>query len=184
MQIEISGHRHIADEFDALPKVAQRIVVRAVNRGIDAGNTLMARAIAKDTAIKVGDVKKSLRMSRATLANPSARLAASLNRIPLIRFNARGTEPSRGRGRGVSYKLQGSRGRVAAAFVATMKSGHRGVFVRKTHGQGSKRLPIQELAGPSIGAVFAKYRAAGLERAREVFTSTVDHDIAYRKAQA
>lgn len=45
-----------------------------------------------------------------------------------------------------------------SAFIATMPSGHKGVFRRK----GPSRLSIIELRGPSVGGIFRG--AAGIAR--------------------
>ncbi len=174
MNIEISGHDRIAFELEAFPRRAQKIIVRALNRGIDSARTAMVREIATDTGLKSKDVRDALSLQHANFETPEARLGARLKRLPLIAFGARGPEPSRGKGRGVSYRLgTGGRGRVENAFIATMRSGHRGVFKRT----GKKRLPIQELFGPSLGHVFGKYRAVGRARAEEVFMTNLTHDL-------
>lgn len=50
--------------------------------------------------------------------------------------------PHRQTRRGVSAQInRGSRSLIRGAFVATMRSGHRGVFVRR----GRRRLPIEEM---------------------------------------
>ncbi len=53
---------------------------------------------------------------------------------------------------GVSVQLnaQGPRTLIRSAFVATMKSGHKGIFRRR----GDKRLPIDEAFGPTVAALF------------------------------
>lgn len=159
----------------------EKALVRSLNRGIASGRTLMVSRIAKDTGLKSKDVRDALPMSEATLSRPVARLAASLKRIPLYKFGARGPMPSRGRGRGVSYKLPGSGGRqrVENAFVAQMKTGHMGVFRRK----GPGRLPIIELYGPSIGRVFAKYREEALARAEEMFEQNFGRELRFQESR-
>lgn len=58
--------------------------------------------------------------------------------VPLVAYPHRQTK------RGVSVEVnRGKRSLVEDAFVATMKSGHKGVFRRR----GKARLPIQELRG-------------------------------------
>lgn len=58
--------------------------------------------------------------------------------VPLVAYPHRQTK------RGVSVEVnQGKRTVVAGSFVATMKSGHKGVFKRV----GAARLPIRELLG-------------------------------------
>ena len=62
---------------------------------------------------------------------------------------------------GVSYRLSRTAGRkrIEHGFIATMSSGHRGVFARG----GPSRLPIQEKRGPSIWSVITN--TAGLLKA-------------------
>ncbi len=181
--IELHGADRVEEELEEYPRRAQRIIARALNRGIESARTFMSREIAGDTGLRVKDARDAFSLVHANEARLEATLGASLKRIPLIRFNARGPEPSRGQGRGVSYRLSGGRGRHPNAFIATLKSGHRGVFVRvgagerKSPGAWSKNLPIRELFGPSLGKVFAKYRPAGLARAAEVFETNLKHDL-------
>lgn len=158
------------------PDKVARAGVRAVNRAIGSARTLMVRSIAVDTGLKAGTVRDALPLREASINHPSATLEASLKRIPLIDFQARGPEPSRGKGRGVTYRLTGSRGRIATAFITVMPtSGHRGVFVRG----GLTRTPIRELFGPSLGHVFWKYRDDALARAQESFTTNFTHELGW-----
>lgn len=157
------------------PDRAARAVVRALNRAIKSGRTVMVREIARDTGLKSSTVREAIPIRPATLGQPSATMSASLKRIPLIEFKAKGPEPSRGKGRGVSYNLPSGAGRNPNAFLATMGTGHRGVFKRLT----KARLPIIELFGPSLGHVFMKYRALGEARAQEAFVTNFDHEFVF-----
>lgn len=175
-QIEVQGVNLVADEFERYPRRAQQIIVRALQRGGDAADTLMSRAVAADMGIKVSVVKEALRRRKPSIASPEYRLAAGFKRIALYDFSASPKEPpSRGRGRGVSYRMgKGNpRSRIANAFIARLKSGHVGVFARI----GKARLPIRELRGPSLGHVFAKYRAEALARGLDVFETTLNHEL-------
>lgn len=173
--VTIEGIRLVADEFETYPRRAQSAIVRALNRGMTAGRTAMQRAIAKDMGIKAADANKRLRQRMASANTPQSRLSAGFERVPLMAFNARGPVPSRGRGKGVSYRMGAgnARTRLQSAFIAKMKSGHPGVFIRKGRG----RLPVVQLHGPSVGHVFAKFRPTALARAEEVFRSTLDHEL-------
>jgi hypothetical protein len=172
MQIELRNTDTVIADLAGVSAKAMRGAIRAMNRAIASGRTAMTRDIARDTGLKVGDVKDALPIREASLARAQASFGAGLKRIPLIYFKAKGPEPSRGKGRGVSYALTGSRNRIPDAFLATMTSGHRGVFKRT----GPTRLPIQELYGPSLGHVFAKYRPVGLARTREAFDVAFTHE--------
>jgi hypothetical protein len=179
-ELEFKGAEALQADLRNYPGGVTRAMVRALNRAIAAGRTQITRDIAADTGLRVSNVRKALSMQEATDSRPEARLATSLKRIPLINFGARGQYPSRGRGRGVSYRLNGSSGRVPTAFIASMQSGHQGVFVRKAKG----RLPIRELFGPSLGHVFAKHRPAALARAQQVFHERLEHELARLKVKA
>jgi hypothetical protein len=183
-KIEIDGYRHIADEFDRLPRVAQLAVIRSTNRAIASADSFMATAVAGDLGIKKSAAKSAMSQRKATLSRPSAVVAAKLKRIPLIKLEARG--PSRGKGRGVSYRLAGSRQRVDVAFIARMPNRYEGVFKRLGYSSTKTRSreAIGELAGPSIGHVFGKFRAAGLAHAHARFGVELDREIDFRKAKA
>lgn len=190
MDITITGTPAIIEDFDAYPSKAQRVIVRALNRGIVAARTQIVRDVAKDIGMKVGDVRKAISQRNATLGSPEARLGAGLSRIPLIDFNAKGPVPSRGRGNGVSFRMGAGnpRTRLPNAFITRVTragedgvhSGHDGVFVRVT----KKRLPIKQLFGPSLGHVFAKYRAAALARGEAMFMTTLERELDYQKGRA
>lgn len=182
VKITVTGIDQIVVSLDNMPRSIARASVRAMNRGMASGRTVMVRAIASDVGLKQKDVRDALVYREASLAKPEASLAASLKRIPLVDFDARGPEPSRGRGRGVSYRLQGGRSRVETAFLARTSSGHRGVFIRagktrKSVGAWSNNLPIRELYGPSLGHVFNKYRGDAQERAIEMFQKNFGHEL-------
>lgn len=178
--VTVEGIRLVAEEFEGYPRRAQAAIVRALNRGMTAGRTAMGRSIAADTGLKLSDVNKALRMRPATRSTPAARLAAGFVRLPLIKFGAKRLG-MRSRVGGVVYNVKrGVQARVPSAFIARMRSGHEGVFLRK----GRARLPIKQLFGPSLGQVFAKYRAPSLERALEVFRTTLNHELGRLRSDA
>jgi hypothetical protein len=176
----------VTAEFDAAKAIAamkdapartQKATVRALNRALTTGRAEMARLIAADLGLRIGETKKeAISVEEATPTRLSVRLVASRRRLPLKEFNARGSMPSRGKGRGVSYRIgSGGRGRVENAFLARMASGHIGVFKRTT----KKRLPVIELFGPSIGRVFEQHRPAVVDVMREAFNARLDHELKF-----
>jgi hypothetical protein len=176
-------------DLKALGKRALPAMARAINRGASAGKTAMARAIMADTGLGSRFTKDEIKVTTATSDNLVARVSVTGRRIPLIGFKARGPEPSRGRGRGVSYTLPTGRGRIENAFIATMGSGHRGVFkrvtpsTRKGNGAWGNNLPIIELRGPSLPHVFEKHLPVFKEAAEPVMVSTMQHEINFRSGQ-
>lgn len=178
IQISIDGKSTVTANLQGRSANLSRAMVRAINRSIGSVRTVIVRAIAGDVGLKQKDVRDALRFQQASLARPSALIAARLKRIPLIDFRATGPDPSRGKGRGVAYKLSGGKNRIGNAFIATMPTGHRGVFVRKA----KARLGIRELFGPSLGHVFGKYRDMGIARGREVLVANLQHELEFAGA--
>lgn len=125
---------------------------RAINRTLTTVRAEAARDVAADIGVPVRQVAAAMVITKARFTDLRGVITITGRRIRLIDLNATGPEPSRGAGSGVSYALGGGRRRIGSAFIATMRSGHRGVFKRK----GRTRLPIQELFGPSIPRVAAK----------------------------
>lgn len=188
IEFEMRGETELIADLGDAPERVTKATKRALNRAITAARTVMARAIARDTGIKVGDVRdRHLRMTEATL-RPEVRLAASLKRIPQIQFDAKGPLPSRGQGRGVSFRVGQGRTRLPHAFLARMRSGHVGVFTRKGPGQTksprawSKNLPIRERKAAPIGYFFRKYRSIGIARAQEAFATNLHHELTFQRS--
>lgn len=130
-----------------------RAVTRAINRTLTTVRAAAAREVAEDIGVPVRQVTERMDITKATFNRLAGRIRISGTRIPLVELRPAGPEPSRGKGRGVSYSLGGQRRRIHQAFLATMRSGHRGVFRREP---GAGRLPIIELRGPSIPRVAGK----------------------------
>lgn len=170
---------NVHDFVRALDQLGARgpvVAVRAINRTASSERTLAKRAIAADTGLPAKHVAAALSLEPATTGKMTATVSVSGRRIPLIAFGARGPEPSRGRGRGVSYRLPTGRGRHPQAFIATMKSGHRGVFVRTT----PQRFPITELHGPSLPKSFeTTYLGTAPDRAQATLVKNLQHEISF-----
>lgn len=159
-------------ELEALGREAPAIMSRSLNRASTAAQTATVKAVARDTGLQQKYVKRELKIERANRSRPVAAVEIAGRRLPLIAFSARGPEPSRGKGRGVSYRLPTGRGRVSDAFITTVGS-HRGVFKRR----GKRRLPIVELRGPSIPHVFEKYLPTFRSVAEESLLKNLRHEI-------
>jgi hypothetical protein len=150
----------------------------------------MVKEVARDTGLSSKYIKRDLRLDKATRTKPVVAIEIVGRRIPLIAFSARGPEPSRGKGRGVSYRLPTGRGRIANAFIATVGiGGHRGVFKRmgpsrhKSVGAWSKNLPIVELRGPSLPHVFEKFLHVFKEAAQWGILSSLSGAISWERAK-
>lgn len=135
--------------FDEFPKAANRAIMRAVNTAAVSANKQVISAIRRDLPVKrediVGHRWGGVRLFKATPDNPfTARIEvrrvdtsergkkARAGRLPAIRFSARQTR----RGTGFRIQRSGARTFVKHAFIQTMASGHRGVFVRARWSMG------------------------------------------------
>ena len=152
-EITISADVSKATTFlDAFPKQTGIALLRALKRGTKSAATHAGRVAAKDMGLKVRDARKRIKVKPPNGQTLTGEVHASLVRIPIIEFSAKGPRPSRGRGRGVSYRIGGGRRTNPNAFIATI--GRReGVFERRTR----SRTPTRELFGPSVGRVVDRH---------------------------
>jgi hypothetical protein len=175
LSIEFDAEQAIA-VLRKYPQRTQRATMRALNRALVTGRAAMASAVAKDMGLKVRDAKDAIKADEATTTKLQVALRASLKRRPLMDFAAKGPLPSMGKGRGVTYRIgQRGRGRIENAFLAVMKSGHRGVFRRV----GKGRLPVIELFGPSIGHVFEQHRDEVTQAMVTAFDARLAHELRF-----
>lgn len=119
----------LSREFHGDYQVARQAATRSVNRLAVRTRSRIVKRVAAETGLKQKDVREQIDIKRATFSNIVAHVLLTGRRIPLEAFGARGRMPSRGKGKGIRYKI--GRKELATAFKARMKSGHVGVFVRK-----------------------------------------------------
>jgi hypothetical protein len=187
----ILGATDLLRRLGELGEDAPRAAARALNRTMAMIKTGVVRGLAADTGLAQKDVRPSLDIKRATFRHLMAELVVTGARIPLLAFKARGREPSAGQGSGVTYALPGGRGRAEHAFIATMPTGHRGVYavfdepVRRSAGAWSPNLPIAELFGPSLPHAFLRANIGEAETARagELLPQNLRHEIEFMLSQ-
>jgi Prophage minor tail protein Z (GPZ). len=179
LTIEFDAEKAI-QAMQSAPARTARGTARALNRALTTGRADMASRLAKDMGLRARDAKEAITTEQARPDRLQVRLVASLRRRPLYDFGAKGPIPSYGKGKGVSYRIGSKgRGRVGSAFIATMPSGHTGVFRRVT----THRLKIIELFGPSIGHVFNAHRADVVEVMRAAFTARLGHELKFASTE-
>lgn len=127
------------------PGPMKRAIVRALRK---AGSTALrdmrseaTKRIRTRKRIKPSYISRALSLRRAKgsdIASMEWAVNVSGDPVPLVAY------PHRQTAKGVSVEVnRGKRTLLKGAFVATMKSGHEGVFRRR----GRARLPIDELRG-------------------------------------
>jgi hypothetical protein len=169
---------------------AKKAIPRALNKTATTARAQAAREIVSaGYGIKVGAIKKGISIRRASQSELRAIVRAAGRPIPLVNYGARQTKV------GVSVAVLHGRRTIPGAFIATMRSGHKGIFVRvgsalhrslvaagvkKAKSAGKKHgLPIDELFGPSIPSAFANQIVRdALEKAiRERFPQVLRQEL-------
>jgi len=164
--IEVRGTEALVRRFLELGADAPKAMMRAVNRTLATVKTHTVRALAQEVGLRNRDVELSIAITRATARILIGVLRVTGRRLPIGAFAPRQTRI------GVSYRLPKGRGLIPSGFIATMKSGHRGVFRRaeaagplRVRRSGARRppaagilmvprLPIIEQFGPSLPHAF------------------------------
>lgn len=156
ISVEHNFNSVAAKLFELRTEVLDKAKVRALNKIAAQAKVAASKEIrAAGYNMKATAIKKRIVIKRATSGNPVVVVRCSGNPIPLIEFSAR-DEPS-----GVSVNVKNGRKLIKGAFIATMASGHRGVFIRRgnAHKKNAKGvrsgLPIDQLFGPGINKAFA-----------------------------
>lgn len=152
--VDKRSFKEAAHILRAVPRAVPRVFRRAIGRTVDMAATDLKRRVGKQITARKGDIAKGISKKKTTFYGS---VGAKPFRPGLLAFP--GTKEKRPHG--VSYRLSRTAGRkrIEHGFIATMPSGHRGVFAR---GQPS-RLPIVEARGPSIWKVITG--TAGLLKA-------------------
>lgn len=170
-----------------------KVLVRSLNKTITGVRTDAVKEIGKEITPKAKIIRSTFKLFKANYANLSASVKSTGWPIPLIHYLARQVK------KGVSYKVRKqAQGRLILkhAFIATMKSGHKGVFWRKYKGTPTKkvkpnfqygvlperyRLPIKQRYGPSIPDIVGddKQMKPILDKAGDRLSKELDHQLDY-----
>jgi len=136
-------------EIEEFPKLIPRVMKRAINRTTRHVRSQMVKRAARAMKIKQKILKSRAWQTKAK-KHMFGRVRAGAVGWPLILLKPRLTR------KGVSVRLEGKRQVLERGFIATMPSGHEGVYERV----GRPRLPIREMRTRSLTDVI---RAQGLE---------------------
>lgn len=130
-------------------KAVTAAAVSALNKTISEVKTQTVRDMQQEMGEAMGlnttGFRKALQEAKANRNKLAASITATGKPLPLIMFGARQAAS------GTSAKAWNKRKLYKGTFIATMKSGHKGVFKRSS----KKRLPVKELYGPSIPQTMA-----------------------------
>lgn len=150
--VDERSFKEAAHILRAVPRAVPRVFRRAIGRTVDMAATDLKRRVGTQITAKKSEIAKGISKKKSTF---SGSIGAKPFRPGLIAFSAKQIK------HGVSYRISRTAGRktIEHGFIATMPSGHRGVFARGRE----TRLPIREARGPSIWKVITD--TAGLLKA-------------------
>lgn len=150
MQINVKAdvQKVMAMLNDTQRNIVPQAASRAINKTLTTVAAEAARQVKQDigTGISIGFIKSNLEKKQANYHNLYGSITAKGDRLPIIEIDPHAKQTAGG----VSYRSRGETHEIPQAFLAVMKSGHKGVFTRK----GKPRLPISEKYGPSLPKVF------------------------------
>lgn len=174
--------------LQGVPGGAKRALSRSLNRATIAGQTAAIKNLRDGYHVKAGDIRSTIRISKASPSRLSAEINSKGSAIRLIKFkvnpqtvNAKRRTPVRV---GVA---KGGQSVIKAGFIARMPNGTKGVFERtgkfKTaragRYAGRKREMIEQKFGPSVPQMLGNKTIVKeiSERATEMLDKRLDHEI-------
>ena len=195
--------RDVSRRLEGIKNGMPRAVSGAINDVTKKGKTRIERGITSRYYIKKKDLKPFVTIRRATVKRLSAQIGIKGKRIPLMDFRVTPKQPFRageqtktGRFKKIkpvraTIKKADTKRKYEGAFIARMPSGHVGVFKRRGRGNvrrvrrvrfGSdpyySELPIDELHGPSVPAIFQnednRIQAEALTGMRDELAKRID----------
>jgi hypothetical protein len=182
LQITLEGAEDLRARLEALGQEGPRAIVRAVNRVASQGRTQVTRTITRLVRLPASRVRRNIAIDRATFQRQTAVLRIVGHWLPLILFapSARRSQRAVRLPAGVPVRPS----LPTPAFVATMPSGHTGIFKRRLptrsrrgRPRGSPALPITQLFGPSIPELIGP-QVPGLELdLRQQLRDRLEHEI-------
>ena len=168
------------------------VVVRALNKTITGVQTDSVAEVSKIITPTKTAIRKTFKLKKANYRQVSAAVRSTGKPIPLINYKARQTAK-----KGVTVQIykKGERESWPYSFIATMRSGHKGVFSRekppyKTNKSKKLpwkrlspkyRLPINEKFGPTIPDIMKRDSVMNpiLQKASNRLTKEIDSSLKF-----
>lgn len=149
----------------------------AMNRVSQGVRTEAVKKVRELYYVKAGDVRETIRITKASAARLEMIFTSRGPSIPLIKFKTTPTKVPKKPPRVLraSVKKIGGKKPIPGAFVAQMRSGHLGVFERAS----KKRTPINQLFGPAIPVMLSEPGIAEhlQSEAERRMAARLDHEV-------
>jgi hypothetical protein len=148
MEIDQEAHDKLVKLLDFVGKKANRVLCRTVNATLMNCRTQTTKKIGAHINLKARVIKEHFWITRAKVSSLKSGIEISGKRIPLHRSTGANYGAKVAAEGGVSFQVRYDKGRETFkhGFIATMKSGHVGVFMRVNPGMRK----IRQVYGPSI----------------------------------
>lgn len=186
---------HINIMLHQAPEKARRVYRNAFNRGLEAARTQAAEEIRQRYDITSGNLRpyQNIRLKMAAQSGPD--IVGEINfsgaKIPLYRFNpspktrtytARYVNGIGGWRITTAVSAADNKGQMIrrrAAFIATFKSGHTGIFARTGGTTSSGKDKIREYFGYSVADMldYLPAREAIEKKTAETVEKRLDHEL-------
>lgn len=200
MRVEINFQRTIDQlkrEYSGLPdSTIHKAIARALNRTASSAKSQASKEIRQVYKIGTKWIKDRIKITNAKSGTLEARVWAEGSPIPALAF-AKWSKRN-----GVTLNVKGQRKKLPGAFMATMKSGHQGIFIRsqssRTYMAGQLQTrrqrvqawpksdtPIGEVMSVGVPTAFSnKAVINALEaKARDYFPTVLAHELKFRSGQ-
>lgn len=165
--------REVEQRLGAMAHKTPNAVSNALNRALTNVASNISKEVRNEYIIKAGDVKATLKRSRATRSNLTAYVRSRGGPIPLDRFKVspKTVNPKRKKPIKVAVKKTGLKEAIGA-FIADLNGIK--VFKRKT----KRRLPIKRLFGPSVPQMLNEQIVERINsEGQATFLKRLDHEV-------
>ena len=126
IQIDHNDLSKVEEMLSDIKKAPAKVTVRALNKTLTGVKTDASSAIRDIVTAKKSDVDATFRIGKASETKASAWISSTGKPLPLSAYSIRQTK----KGVSVHVKRVNPRTVLEGTFIATMKSGHIGVFER------------------------------------------------------
>lgn len=176
IEVDAPKIKEVEKRLGLLWSQARPVLARAVNRAAENAKTNMNRKVREQYLVKARDVNKTVSIRKANHVSLGAVVKSKGFKIPLIKFKVSPKKP-KPKNPPSAYKAQVKKGGglkpVLGAFVANING------PKMMQRIGKKRLPIQQLFGPSVPEMIGAPSVIGYieKEALSTLEKRIDHEI-------
>ena len=192
IRINADDMKKVEASLRGLPDTVAKVASRAINDTLAGVKTDASAEIRAIVTLKKSAVDATFKVSKASVTNLSGLFRSTGSPVPLIEYGARQVKA----GVSVQVKRGTPRSTVIGAFIARMKSGHKGVFWREWHQAIRKpmnrnipygklpkkyRLPIAQRYGPRVPDILSNEPVMDsvMKKAEERMHKNIDRELNY-----